>query len=189
MLADINVGVIGTGFMGVTHTEALRRLGVNVIGIVGSSPERARAKAAAANLPRVYDSVDALLADTAVHAVHVTSPNDVHADQVRAALAAGKHVVCEKPLARLRRRRPRTSSPWPRRAGAFTRSASTSGTTRTTRMPRRWCGRARSANRGLSPAATTRIGCCSIPTGTGASSPAGRATCAPCPTSVRTGSI
>ncbi len=99
MLADINVGVIGTGFMGLTHTEALRRLGVNVIGIVGSSPERARAKAAAANLPRVYDSVNALLADPAVHAVHVTSPNDVHADQVRAALAAGKHVVCEKPLA------------------------------------------------------------------------------------------
>jgi predicted dehydrogenase len=96
--ADINVGVIGTGFMGVAHTEALRRLGLNVIGIVGSSPERARAKAAAANLPHVYDSVDALLADPALHAVHITSPNDVHADQVRAALAAGKHVVCEKPL-------------------------------------------------------------------------------------------
>jgi predicted dehydrogenase len=99
VLADINVGVIGTGFMGVAHTEALRRLGINVIGIVGSSPERARAKAATANLPRVYDSVDELLAEPALHAVHVTSPNDVHAEQVRAVVAAGKHVVCEKPLA------------------------------------------------------------------------------------------
>src|SRR4249919_3839706 len=99
MLSEINVGVIGTGFMGVTHTEALRRLGINVIGIVGSSPERARAKAESADLPRVYDSVDALLAEPAVDAVHVTSPNDVHAEQVCAALAAGKHVVCEKPLA------------------------------------------------------------------------------------------
>ncbi len=98
MLADVNVGVIGTGFMGVAHTEALRRLGVNVVGVVGSSPERARAKAAVANLPRVYDSVDHLVADPAVHAVHVTSPNHVHADHALAALAAGKQVVCEKPL-------------------------------------------------------------------------------------------
>ncbi len=90
--------VIGTGMMGVAHTDALRRLGIEVVGIAGSSPERARAKAAAANLPPVYESIDALLADPAVDAVHVTSPNDVHAHQVRAALRAGKHVVCEKPL-------------------------------------------------------------------------------------------
>jgi len=98
VLADVNVGVIGTGFMGVAHTEALRRLGVNVVGVVGSSPARARAKAAVANLPRVYDSVDELVADPAVQAVHVTSPNHLHADHAGAVLAAGKHVVCEKPL-------------------------------------------------------------------------------------------
>jgi predicted dehydrogenase len=92
-------GIIGTGFMGVAHTEALRRLGVAVVGVAGSSPERARAKAATVLLPPVYDSVDALLADAAVTVVHVTSPNHVHAAQVRAALDAGKHVVCEKPLA------------------------------------------------------------------------------------------
>ena len=92
------VGVIGTGFMGVAHTEALRRLGLDVVGIVGSSPERARAKAATAPLPPVVDSVDELLADPSVDAVHVTSPNHLHAEHVRAALAAGKHVVCEKPL-------------------------------------------------------------------------------------------
>jgi predicted dehydrogenase len=95
----IGAGIIGTGFMGVAHTEALRRLGVDVVGVAGSSPERARAKAAKALLPPVYDSVEALLADPAVAVVHVTSPNHVHASQVRAALDAGKHVVCEKPLA------------------------------------------------------------------------------------------
>ncbi len=92
------VGVIGTGFMGVAHTEALRRLGLDVVGIVGSSPARARAKATVAPLPPVYDSVDALLADPAVGTVHVTSPNNLHAEHARAVIAAGKHVVCEKPL-------------------------------------------------------------------------------------------
>jgi predicted dehydrogenase len=93
------VGVIGTGFMGVAHTEALRRLGLDVVGIVGSSPDRARAKAATAPLPPVVDSVEALVSDPSVDAVHVTSPNHLHAEHVRAALDAGKHVVCEKPLA------------------------------------------------------------------------------------------
>jgi predicted dehydrogenase len=97
-MGAIHAGVIGTGFMGVAHTEALRRLGIDVVGVVGSSPERARAKAAKALLPPVYDSVEALLADPDIHVVHVTSPNHVHSAQVRAALDAGKHVVCEKPL-------------------------------------------------------------------------------------------
>ncbi len=91
--------VVGVGFIGVAHVEALRRLGVEVAGVVGSSPERARSKAAAANLPRVYDSYAELLADPAVDVVHVASPNHVHAEQALAALEAGKHVVCEKPLA------------------------------------------------------------------------------------------
>ena len=100
MVADraIGVGVIGTGFMGVAHTEALRRLGLDVVGIVGSSPERAKTKAATHPLPPVYESVTDLLADPRVVSVHVTSPNHLHADHVRAVIAAGKHVVCEKPL-------------------------------------------------------------------------------------------
>jgi predicted dehydrogenase len=92
------VGVIGTGFMGVAHSEALRRLGLDVVGIVGSSPERARAKARTHPLPPIVDSIEALLADPAIQAVHVTSPNHLHAEHVRAVLHAGKHVVCEKPL-------------------------------------------------------------------------------------------
>lgn len=97
-LQDVSVGVVGTGFMGVAHTEALRRLGIQVRGIVGSSPDRARQKAAAANLPTVYDSYEALLADPRIEAVHITTPNHLHYAQVIAAIDAGKHVICEKPL-------------------------------------------------------------------------------------------
>jgi predicted dehydrogenase len=91
--------VVGVGFIGVAHVEALRRLDIEVVGVVGSSPERAEAKARAAHLPRVYPSYEALLADPVVDVVHLATPNRVHAPQAHAALAAGKHVVCEKPLA------------------------------------------------------------------------------------------
>ncbi len=97
--STLTAGVVGTGFMGVTHTEALRRLGVNVKGIVGSTPERARQAAATTSLPDVYDSLDALLADPEIDVVHITTPNHLHHAQVCAVVGAGKHVVCEKPLA------------------------------------------------------------------------------------------
>ena len=90
--------VVGTGFIGVVHVEALRRLGVEVLGVVGSSPDRARAKAATAVLPEPYESFEAMLADARVEVVHITSPNRLHYAHARAALEAGKHVVCEKPL-------------------------------------------------------------------------------------------
>jgi predicted dehydrogenase len=98
-IREIKAAVVGTGFIGVVHVEALRRLGVEVTGIVGSSPDRAAVKAEAAALPAPYASFEAMLADPAVDVVHLTTPNHLHFDQARAALAAGKHVVCEKPLA------------------------------------------------------------------------------------------
>jgi predicted dehydrogenase len=99
MTVAIGAGVVGTGFIGVVHVEALRRLGIDVRGVVGSTPERARAKAQTAPLPPVYDSLEEMLADRTVEVVHLTTPNHLHHPQVKAALAAGKHVVCEKPLA------------------------------------------------------------------------------------------
>ncbi len=96
---DIKAGVAGVGFIGVAHVEALRRLGVEVVGIVGSSPERARDKAEALGLGRVYESIEEMAADPAIDVIHIASPNFAHADQARIALAGGKHVVCEKPLA------------------------------------------------------------------------------------------
>ena len=98
-IADIGAAVIGTGFIGTVHVEALRRIGVQVRGVLGSTPERGQARADALGVPRAYASLDALLADPAVEVVHVTSPNDLHLPQARAILAARRHVVCEKPLA------------------------------------------------------------------------------------------
>src|ERR687888_1685959 len=94
-ITKLKAGVVGTGFIGVVHVDALRRLGVEVTGVVGSTPERAAAK----GIAPVYDSYEALLDDDQVDVVHLTTPNHLHYPQVKQALAAGKHVVCEKPLA------------------------------------------------------------------------------------------
>jgi predicted dehydrogenase len=97
--ADIGAAVIGTGFIGTVHVEELRRIGVDVRGVLGSTPERGAARADALSVRHAYASLDDILGDPAVHVVHVTSPNHLHVPQARAILAAGKHVVCEKPLA------------------------------------------------------------------------------------------
>lgn len=96
---NIKAAVIGTGFIGGVHIQALRRLGVDVYGVLGSSPDRGKERAAELGVPKAYASLDALLADDSVDVVHVTSPNHAHYSQVKAVLGAGKHVVCEKPLA------------------------------------------------------------------------------------------
>jgi predicted dehydrogenase len=98
-LASIGAAVIGTGFIGTVHVEALRRIGVNVRGVLGSTAERGAARADALGVPKAYASLEDLLADDSVQAVHVTSPNDLHVSQTRSVLKAGKHVICEKPLA------------------------------------------------------------------------------------------
>jgi predicted dehydrogenase len=98
-IADVGAAVIGTGFIGTVHVEELRRIGVNVRGVLGSTPERGAARAEALAVGHAYPSLDAILDDPAVDVVHVTSPNNLHVPQARAILAAGKHVVCEKPLA------------------------------------------------------------------------------------------
>jgi predicted dehydrogenase len=98
-MATLAAAVVGTGFIGPVHVEALRRLGVPVAGILGSSPEKSRAAAQALGLPRAFASYAELLADPSVHVVHLASPNRLHFEQCKQALAAGKHVVCEKPLA------------------------------------------------------------------------------------------
>jgi predicted dehydrogenase len=97
-IGELRAAVVGTGFIGIVHVDALRRLGVEITGIVGSSPDRVREKARSHPLPEPYESFEAMLADPRVDVVHITSPNHLHFPQARAALEAGKHVVCEKPL-------------------------------------------------------------------------------------------
>ena len=94
-----NVAIVGTGFMGPAHTEGLRRLGMNVAGILGSSAEKSRRAAQELGIPKAYGSYAELLADDEIESVHITSPNRHHYMQASEALKAGKHVHCEKPLA------------------------------------------------------------------------------------------
>jgi predicted dehydrogenase len=98
-ISEIGAAVIGTGFIGTVHVEALRKIGVQVRGVLGSTPERGAARADALGVGRAYASLDEILADPSVDVVHVTSPNPLHVPQASAILSAGKHVVCEKPLA------------------------------------------------------------------------------------------
>lgn len=98
-LSTIGAAVIGTGFIGSVHLTTLRRLGIPIVGVLGSSAARGADRARALGVAKAYGSLDELLADPSVQVVHVTSPNVAHYGQVKAILQAGKHVICEKPLA------------------------------------------------------------------------------------------
>jgi predicted dehydrogenase len=95
----LGAAVIGTGFIGPVHVEGLLRAGVRVHGILGSTPAKSRAAAEKLGLPTAYTNLDEILDDRDVAAVHVATPNRLHFETVRQLLAAGKHVLCEKPLA------------------------------------------------------------------------------------------
>lgn len=93
------VAVAGTGFIGPVHVEALRRAGAEVIGILGSSPSKSQSAAESLGIPRGYGSFEEILADPEVDSVHLATPNRLHFRHASSALRAGKHVMCEKPLA------------------------------------------------------------------------------------------
>jgi predicted dehydrogenase len=96
----IGMGLVGPGFVGRHHVDAVRRLGfVDVVAVAASSDGSARLKADALNVPRAYGSFEALAADPDVHVVHNTTPNHLHEPVILAALANRKHVVSDKPLA------------------------------------------------------------------------------------------
>ena len=95
----LRAAIAGLGFIGPVHLRAARLAGAEIVGISGSDPDRMRAAAASLDVARVYDSSEALATDPHVDVVHICTPNHVHASLARLALAAGKHVICEKPLA------------------------------------------------------------------------------------------
>ena len=96
---QITAAIAGLGFVGRAHLDALRRLAVPVRGILGSTPERSKAAADAFGLPHAYNSLEELAADASVQVVHLCTPNHLHFQEAGQLLRAGKHVLCEKPLA------------------------------------------------------------------------------------------
>jgi predicted dehydrogenase len=98
-MSKIQAAVIGSGFIGPVHVEALRRAGVSVVGILDADLHRSREAAARLQLSKAYANLDELLHDPQVHAVHIAVPNRFHYDMAKKSLACGKHVMCEKPLA------------------------------------------------------------------------------------------
>lgn len=99
-MSRLSAAIIGVGFVGAQHLEAIRRLGsVDVATIAASTPGRAISMAASHGVPHAAESWEAAVNDPKVDVVHVCVPNDLHHAVARAALRAGKHVICEKPLA------------------------------------------------------------------------------------------
>jgi predicted dehydrogenase len=99
MSKPLNVAVVGTGFIGRVHVRSARLAGANVVGVAASTPERSKAAAASLNVPKGYASGLDAARDPEVDVVHICTPNAYHKEVAQAALEAGKHVVCEKPLA------------------------------------------------------------------------------------------
>lgn len=91
--------VIGAGFIGPVHVEALRRAGVEVAAVIGSTPEKTSQLADQFRTSQSHTTLEDVLQDKSIDVVHLTTPNRLHFQQATAALRSGHHVLCEKPLA------------------------------------------------------------------------------------------
>jgi predicted dehydrogenase len=99
MTKIVKAAIVGTGFIGPAHLEALRRLpNVEVTALCEVNLELAKEKAELLGIPHAYTFED-MLKNPDIDVVHICTPNFLHFSQSKAALLAGKHVVCEKPLA------------------------------------------------------------------------------------------
>ena len=98
-MRPLRAAIAGTGFIGGVHARSARLAGARLVGVAASTPESARAAAAAIGAERAFDSAEELVGDADVDVVHICTPNHLHLPLAEAALAAGKHVICEKPLA------------------------------------------------------------------------------------------
>jgi predicted dehydrogenase len=99
LVKNLRAAVIGVGFVGRAHLESLRRQGIPVQGVLGSTPERTKATCHDLRVEHGYQSLAELAQDKTVDVVHICTPNYLHFDEAKTLLEAGKHVLCEKPLA------------------------------------------------------------------------------------------
>jgi len=95
----LRVAIAGAGMIAAVHADAARRAGAEIVGLSASTPERAKAAAERLGVARAFSSSEELVTDADVDVVHICTPNALHSPLVRLAFEAGKHVVCEKPLA------------------------------------------------------------------------------------------
>jgi predicted dehydrogenase len=95
----LRAAIAGTGFIGRLHARSARLAGAQLAGVAASTPESARSAAAELGAERAFDSAEELARDPGIDVVHICTPNHLHLPLAEAALAAGKHVICEKPLA------------------------------------------------------------------------------------------
>ena len=99
MSQSIKAAIVGTGFIGPAHLEALRRIpNVEVVALVEVNQALADEKAKQLGIPRAYVFAEMLKQDD-IDVVHICTPNFLHFSQAKAVMEAGKHVICEKPLA------------------------------------------------------------------------------------------
>ncbi len=98
-MPKLGIAIVGTGMIGAVHRRAALLAGAEVRGVAASSPQRARDVAQSWDVPRAYRDIEEVVADPQVQVVHVCTPNHLHRAIAQAALEAGKHVICEKPLA------------------------------------------------------------------------------------------
>src|SRR5829696_10221389 len=99
MPTPLRIAIAGTGFIGAVHARSARLAGARLVGVSASTPERSEAAASALGAERGFASSEALVEAVDVDVVHICTPNHLHLPLAEAALAAGKHVICEKPLA------------------------------------------------------------------------------------------
>jgi len=99
-MKTIKAAIVGTGFIGPAHVEAARRVGfVEMAGLCEANASLAASKAAQLGIPKSYGKIEDLLADPEIEVVHNCTPNHLHFDINKKIMAAGKHVISEKPLA------------------------------------------------------------------------------------------
>ena len=98
-MRKLKTAIIGTGFMGKVHAEGIRRLGnVEIAAVAASSEDKARLFGESIGVDRTTGDYHTILADPSIQAVHILTPNALHFPMCKAALQAGKHVLCEKPF-------------------------------------------------------------------------------------------
>jgi predicted dehydrogenase len=98
-LGDLRAGIVGAGFIGRVHARSARLAGARIAGVAASTLESAATAGRELGAERAFDTAEELIGSDDVDVVHVCTPNHLHLPLAKAVLAAGKHLVCEKPVA------------------------------------------------------------------------------------------